>query len=1012
MNRSGQTKHSFAVRTCVVLGGCLAVAVSAFGAIDNNWVGGDGSWNDPKMWSKESVPEPGHFVHFPNGVGGRVLLDSEVSIGSISFGKDGALSVEESPVEFYGGGKLTLTDSSSMFIYPGRTLILDHVTIDSTTFSLKGLNGAGSTLELREGSAVLPPGNASRNSVEGGSTLFICGGSTFGNLTLLANARFRMTSGQYAFTQKFSQGDFDPSAIVDITGGTIVLSSTLNQGHIYTTASFWPKFFPANPGAVLSVNSEGSPGSEARSVTLSASPSVLRLSGVLSATNCAPNSSERGTVYSDGNKTIWGGGQIDADQLYLTLRTTNDLCLSSVRLGAGLRTGTQDSILRFRGDTAFGAWGNWQRFNEHLMLIPGGTMTFDTDDCFDPSAAPHVLSVNSLCVENGFSSLKMKGHGSARLYNFATYKGESALRSLELAPTISFFEFRNSETIRDFVAGSACITQVANAVVSCRNASVLSDATFTVMAGPNTLDAGALEPVFHAAPGGEWPDASKWSIAWTDPAGTPGDWRIRAVGPSVFLSDGKLNPGSTESGPNWRGTVSGYLSNPDNWAMVTMKETGVDPYFMGEQRTVVTNDFTAFKPKKGLRFTTTAAPFVFRGNSITFTRATAATILSHDGYFPVIMECPLVFGAVADNQISVTKQTYIAAMGPVTDEKGANIQLTGEFLVGNSLAAKGLELQAKNTNARATTFSVLSTGNATFSNQTKVFSVRGILSVNGGGKLTFADGSFRWATVVNNHEVDGLLDIRCPLSGSCDIGFQGTGVVQVATMRSSPNGNAAVRLDGTVKLAPSADWTTVTEDSADTAITLALPKWGRATLAPAGDFTYGPASGVTPTTDAASRAFACGDYSELTVESDHAVAFADPLAFGVHAKLVKKGAGHLAISAADVLAESVKLEAGTLALSAPETVGSFTAAEGTTLELAAGASVTVTDEDLSLDGLTVSLAGAAPQAWTTLFTVSPLRTISGMPTLPDNVKAKFVINDDGSTSLMTKEKRGMMLLFR
>jgi hypothetical protein len=326
-------------------------------------------------------------------------------------------------------------------------------------------------------------------------------------------------------------------------------------------------------------------------------------------------------------------------------------------------------------------------------------------------------------------------------------------------------------------------------------------------------------------------------------------------------------------------------------------------------------------------------------------------------------------------------------------------------------------------------FHVLSTGDVKASNQVSAFTNTACMSVCGGGKMRFEGGNFRYAKVANTHLVDGLLDIAVPFfcgaddagTAASDIGFEGTGVVRIASVKSSSLGNSAVKLNGKVNLVPPATgWTTVTADATDTALTLALPEWGRATLAPTNDFVYGPANGVTPSTVAADRAFACGRFSELTVDSDYAVAFADPLVFAPYATLVKKGAGTISFTTGnDVFPETLKVEAGTFAWSVPVAVTNLEVTAGAKLAFSA-ANGTVhpisVRESVSLEGVVIEPADAATRMamarGTTVVEVPAFRKITGTPVCGPMMKLTVASTASGGMALKVSPIFGAQFILR
>ena len=1014
----------------------MSMACAGTGVAGNvYWKGGDGRWNDPAMWSPEGVPTAESIIIFEKDKGGCVELDGDCVSLQILFSRSGKDFPDAAPVTFHGGGTV---QTGNFNLYTGRELTVTGATVRLTgTIKVGDENGPG-RLEIQEDGVW--DASASRNNVYANSTFFVNGGLAMGNLTVVPNGTFRMTSGTYRFVQK--DDGLQTGAIMDVTGGTVIFGSEMRNGETYKYDDVGKAaFFPDRPGKTLVVdsNNTGNAPIGGKNVALGLEQDTYRLSGTLVVTNVTGGTADNGRILSMTNATYYGGGTMVANR-FLSGRSEGlpqYLGLSRFELGEGFyQYGKASTDMFLHGPTTLAGWADWKRDSgERMVLHIDGPLTVETDDCRTGDARN--IQMQCLDVSKPGASLAVTGCGTADVM-FEVRPVQYPLAGLSVGDgtSLALSNDKNQKEqywVEEFAVGAGgqvtvpfkCLNAVSNLSISCIGSSqVAADARMTALCDYASVanNTGAFYHVYSAAPGSAWPDPAQWTLQMNGTPENPDPWEMHVVGPTVYLCDGKASPSTTND--RWTGEKSGLFSDVDNWSNRARPTASGSLWMTGTRQTVVTNDIGNVGGK-GVRIGSDAGPFVIRGQGISVTRSStgfgnAQAAVYHVGSFPAIFECPIT-GTVPEFWIANEGYSYIAFMNTeALSLAGKTVQLRGRVIIGGAATAKNLHFQSHWTRANESLLALVGKGTLTLTEQTAAFTNSAAFSVGAGTKLTISGGSFRYAKTELTHRVDGLLDLQVPFGpgtdiaglAAVDIGFAGTGVVQVASVKSSVLGSSRVKASAGVTLSPAGDWTTVTADGADAYLGMSVPDWGKAAFAPRGDCTYGPASGVTPTTDAAARAFECGDYSELTVESDHAVAFADPLVFGVHAKLVKKGAGRLAISAADVLAETVELEAGTLALSAPETVGSFAAAEGTTLELAAGASVTVTDEDLSLDGLTVSLTGDAPQEWTTLFTVAPLRTISGMPTLPDDVKAKFVVNDDGSTSLVTKARRGMMLLLR
>ena len=1017
----------------------VALGTEAFGGVCS-WKGGDGAWNDPDMWTG-GVPTADSVVFFTGGTGGRVTLTGTCLCAQLLVGTQNTVSEEVAPVVFCGEGTITRGEATGnvWHVYPGRTVIVESSVTFSSIQTLR-IN-PGAQFIVRSGG--LLNNTAARTIVDPGAVLRIEGGEARGNLTL--DGTFRMTSGIYRFTQKAQDSDLGIGHTIDITGGTVIYGEEMRAGHVINSARVG--FFPRTPSSSLVVNvTAGS--DEGFSVNLENSPdgAVYKLAGTVSLTNYA-TSANLGTFASTSNMVFYGGGTLAANWICQRKGLDFDFGLSRVLLGSGLRSGSTYSDYRFHGDVVFGAYADWRwGSNNKSILSLDGDATFDTDDCFDGGATSHRLEIPSLLFVGSSASATFTGGGDVECRFNKVPTSPATIRALQFADgmDVAFTDLTAavpSYFVRDFIAGAntrfaipvKVVSSISNVNFTCLNRTVLPSSTqFTAIyeaasANPNP---GSFYPVFSAAPGGDWPDPANWTLVRADAdSGAESVWEMRIVGPTVYLRDGNKTPYSANA--HWIGAVDGNFSADGNWSNGDFSKNS-SIWLAGEQNCIVTND-AANLSVKGMRVAGDAGPFVVRGNKITINRSYAdgfgssTTTLYHGGSLPVIIECDIAQSVAGAFAATVDTSSYMALMGDV-NLSGHVFYMRGEILVGNTFKAADMALRNKASYSRATILHVLSTGDAEFENQVSSLTNTACMSICGGGKMRFTGGNFRYAKVVNTHVVDGLLDIAVPFfcgaddagTPASDIGFAGTGVVSMASVKSSSLGNSAVKLNGKVNLIPpAAGWTTVTADATDSAITLALPEWGRATLAPTNDFVYGPADGVTPSTVAADRAFACGRFSELTVDSDYAVAFADPLVFAPYSTLVKKGTGRLSLTTDDVYPETLRVEAGTFAWSGPAAVSNLTVSSGAKLafgSVAGTVSPISVAESVSLEGVEIEPADAATRMamsrGTTVIEVPAFRKITGTPVCGPMMKLTVAGTASGGMALKASPIFGAQFILR
>ncbi|MCQ2390861.1 MAG: hypothetical protein MJ240_05520 [Kiritimatiellae bacterium] len=1022
------------------------------------WKGGDGDWSDSSKWgvgglSKANpdglLPSAEDDAYFSGGIGGRVRLDSADCVASrILVGNtSSAYSEEIEPVVFHGGGVLTATTGGISYVYSGRHVILDtNTTLKVNIFQCHQSYGVGSSLEIREGAVF--DNNLGRTTIAQGSQLIVNGGTAIGNLTISSGATFRMTSGVYRYVQKVD--GLNEGAILDITGGTIIFGKESRDGQTFKgDDEFMMTYWPDRAGKALVVDASSSASVvQGNNVGIGYSDDVYRLSGALYITNdVAKNSSTtHGRLFVFTNAAFYGGGELVARALSHGRDEDMplDFALSKVWLEEGLATyGKLSKDITFHGATTFGAWGDWARDSKNRVEMHlDGDFVFDTSDCRDPSGAAHALALQRHTLDCPWTALSFLGGG---LLDWAAYNPQHAvaLKSLEIGDhtAVDLSGMKGALWLKDLTVGPQaqvrvpfkCVNTLSNIhLVGFANTRLAPDAQFTAIGEYASVagNTGVFYPIFTAAPDGDWPDPAQWTLRLDgEPEDGAHTWEMRVAGPSVYLRDGKKTPYS--GNVHWRGSVSGYFSDAGNWSDGNTIASGSSIWLAGEARTCITNDLTSFT-SKGIRVAQDAGPYVVRGNEIRVTRGStsfsnSSAAIYHQGQFPLVLECPIA-GTTTRFWIANEASSYIALMNEqALSMPGKGITARGRILVGGNLNAAEIDLQPHWNDARGTFFAVLSHGNAVFTAQQEPLTNATPFVVSAGGRLAFEGGAFAYGVATNTHLVDGTMAILAPLSAAAAdaaICFAGTGVVQVATSRSSAAGNAEVSLNGGITLEPPAEgWTTVTSEATDHAITLALPEWGRAVLAPTNDFVYGPAAGVTPTSAADSRALAVGRFGRLTLSGDANFRFADPLVCGAHATLVKTGSGSLCWdNAANVAPERLELQGGAFAWSVPLAVSDLIAATGTTLAFGATegqvAPLAVTEGDVDLDGVSILPGDAAARqaaqrgGGAVVLTVASRRVITGTPVLDGKLRATVVDLPEGGQALRVSLAKGLTISIR
>jgi hypothetical protein len=348
---------------------------------------------------------------------------------------------------------------------------------------------------------------------------------------------------------------------------------------------------------------------------------------------------------------------------------------------------------------------------------------------------------------------------------------------------------------------------------------------------------GTTFPVFFASSADR--NLSPTQFAFDSQLGDGSAWRVACVGPYAYLTDGKT-PDSTESN-TWTGKGGdANWSTSDNWVG---DGPGNVPSFAGEKQTYINVDVDTASGKSFRFKPACAAPFIIDsdcGKVVTLNRTaptlgpTASSIYSGSRY-PVVFRLPVtmsaddkadvVFTVCSDGGDSDAGRSfgYVAFMDELRLGKRM-FSFCGDVIVGASASVGSILFNSPRLSdvTRATSLHVVDGGSMNVGMQSHDLAVAASMVVEGGGSLVFADGSFTYSEVENQHVVDGLLDIRAPFFGSVDIAFTGTGVVNIARAVAPSSGASVVKLSGGVTLKVS-EWET-------DMITLAIPSGETATL--------------------------------------------------------------------------------------------------------------------------------------------------------------------------------------
>lgn len=328
--------------------------------------------------------------------------------------------------------------------------------------------------------------------------------------------------------------------------------------------------------------------------------------------------------------------------------------------------------------------------------------------------------------------------------------------------------------------------------------------------------------------------------------------------------------------------------------------------------------------------------------------------------------------------------------------KISSLLIAGDVRIGRSAQASSYGVGYGGGYFRESVFTVLPGASFTALAQQNatIWNGGGNVYVRLDGVLTFC-GTTTYGEVWNNsivstrYAVDGTVNYEGPVRTSAALHFNGSGRVNVlkTISRTPTNGAMPGRFHLSGGLTLCADrWQTVSTD-ADYPVTVSVD--GEATLTTTNNLVYGLADDVVTTAVLpADRAFFVCEFATLTVDAEdpdtgaaQTITFADPLVS--HGKLVKQGAGTLALASTGSEFNAVTLKEGTLSwtAAAAPTFASLTCAGGALAPAVVdGACVPATvTSDTDVSQLLVSFPDGKPGAWTTVLKAADGAKLSGLP---------------------------------
>lgn len=946
--------------------GVALSAQTASAATQTYWQGGDGDWHDPSKWSA-GVPTADMEVYFKSWSGGDYSVTNN---GTAVFGTMVVQWPTEgepnSKVRFCGTG--TITSHATGGSYTRRP-----IEIDGPTVTLDGVLLNCDDVILTSGALLMEPT-----------------ASAVWNPTVKTTDGYKPTiyvKGGVLKCAKLVLKDIPSCAYVQTDGDALVMTMT-------TDATLGDRQFAVSGGIFR------------RPVDF-----VLK----------APATSDYGAAKVVVNGLTFNNQNAAANEL--------TVYADSFVIKDWMTETYSNPTVHFPHGITFRSLGDWYNYQLANLNI-AETFRLDTCDFADGETSHNVRFDAAFRLLNRVS-FEVSGGGVVSAVNDGIGilpRGFDALR-LKDGSSLDARSSGNAARARRFLpeqlelsAGSELKLRAGFDRLDASGASSVAEgAKLVVQVDAGALTAGNTYPILGAGPTG--------SVASLDVSllgeGAAG-WSAVKSNNAVYLSDGTELVPDPGNANQWSGLGStDDLSEPDNWSAGTAGTLYNKHVVVYSRRGTMNIDYDdavlyRFQLYPG------SGPLRVTGKPITLVSQTVYG--SYSAVCITQMKHPLVFENLvrqyASNDItdayaadSLT-DAYIAFMGglDIPNRLGVN----GHVIVGSAATIGSVYLYGNG--MRTSRLEVSEGAVVNVTRQRDVFAQTGsYLRVNAGGRLTFAsDGSFV-ASVAQEHDINGILDIACPFLPSAGQSFYGTGRVVLANP-SAERASVDVTIGERLTFVPGT-WPTVVATAPANVLRLKLKS--HATIGAASDWTYGPAADAVPTTEASARSLVVPAHETLTVDTEnaethigHVVTFADPIE-AADAKVVKTGTGRmvLASSANDFSTTDFRLEGGELSWTQPQTFGAFSATEGTKLVFGAkdGAVLPLSVVGSAiLKDVTVDLSASAREcaaAWTTVLSVPTEQTANISLSAADGVRLRAV-TFDGVTEYQARTRAGMVLIVR
>lgn len=938
------------------------------------WNVAEGDWGDASSWRGGNIPVSNEEAIFNNGTDLKVRITSDVVLGySALSDRDDDLDPAIGKVLWYGSGTVTNTSSSICYVGNNRSLVIDGPAVYTrggfnvfTNSVLEVRNGAisqyvGKTISTYGNASILLSGGIIHTGVQvkETATMTVSGTGLFRakSLSVADGAKFILEGGTLQCEEKPSINadtfEFRSGLLRWYDGG----SSDSDRINLVTQNYLVPK----GKDSVLETRNTKTDGAL---FLTSANPGMVSFDGTMICTNNVDSIHPGLYFYRTDNSGLAGEGTLIADYVFSEKDThTYILANKAIKLHYGFGTQSAGAVFDFPCGMEFYAWGDWN--NTRGTQVPtmkfSGVTTFDTLDCMDGSTA-HTVTLQKVWLYE-LNTLRVFGGGTVALaLNGRQDEVENlvvgANTTLDLRGSQGVLRVRN--LVMEAGARMLCDLDEANGfaieVTGSETLSPTAEIKFTV---GDDLMAGYCYPVYIN--GGTIPTAN---LSFENDSG----YAHKTVEGTLYLKD-SVDPGLTKTAREWVGSVSSSFKEVGNWCDVRDEAPygGSDCFFGRDINPYVTFDFVRKGEVTSLRqytFLQSAGPYVLSGHQLisTYGKESSFSIKSES-------DCPVLVNNFAEFRNSPGAEVLCMSRGSVQLLGGMSLIGPGCFWMRGDVRIGGGDIM--------NITNIVYTSNNSAPNKMNCLTILqdGVVYIGSG------EDDFKPPTKL---KVDGRMVVYNKLKGFDGAIFKGAGEVDLYDIDASADGTLV--LNNGITLKPYSGWNTVKEENS--AVARMAVNSGAARIGAACDWTYGPADGTEPTTEAQDRALTVARNARAVIDPGiYTITFTDPIV--AEGEVVKEGAGALVLASEVNRMNSLKLKVGEVRIARPLSVGKLSSEGGT----------------IALIG---ELAESVASGWTAVITADE---VMGSVSFGDGFKTRIAAVN-GRQVISVKAARGGIFIVR